>query len=131
MRKIAGLLCSIFIAGGCAVPVDIPSLPKEHPAQGFYQTANTSHVSASECSKLRGSLGIRPDKIGLSGDYEKSKELAPGLFIVRQKSTGKEFVTVLFMEYGLVASMPRTCSWATADYPIEETQKTNIELKTK
>ena len=64
MKKTAGLLCVIFLLwGGCAQPVDIP-LPKDHPAYGFYQTANAFNVSGQECGKLKGSLEIRPDKIG-------------------------------------------------------------------
>jgi hypothetical protein len=103
---------------GCAAPVDIP-LPKDHPAYGFYQTANAFNVSSQECSKLKGSLEIRPDKIGPGREYEKVKEFAPGLFWVKQKATQRQFVTVLFMEYGLVTSLPRTCSWDTATFPYE------------
>ena len=119
MRKTAGLLCSILFAGGCAAPVDIPLL-KDHPAHGFYQTANAFNVSSQECSKLKGSLEVRPDKIGPGQAYEKIREFAPGLFLVQQKSSGKELVTVFFMEYGLVTSLPRTCSWDLNDYPINE-----------
>ncbi len=102
---------------GCVKPVKTP-LPVDHPANGFYQTANAFNVSGSECGKLKGSLEIRPDKIGPSHDYEKVRELAPGLFVVKSNATGKQYVTVLFMEYGLVASLPRTCSWGTEEFPI-------------
>ena len=117
MRKAVLGIGLILLAWACSEPVKIP-LPKDHPAGGFYQTANAFNVSSQECSKLKGSLEIRPDKIGPNYDYEKLKELAPGLFLVKQKSTGKQFVTVLFMEYGLVTSLPRTCSWNVAQFPI-------------
>ena len=120
MRKTAGLLCAILGLFGCHAQVDIP-LPKDHPAYGFYQTANTFNVSGQSCVKLSGNLEIRPDKIGVDTEYKKVKELAPGLFIVKQKTTNKQWVTVLFMEYGLVASIPKTCSWDLQTYPIETT----------
>ena len=107
----------ILFLGGCAAPLDIP-LPKEHPAYGFYQTAKTFNVSGQSCMQLNGSLEIRPDKIGADKEYEKVKELAPGLYIVKQKITKKQWVTVLFMEYGLVTSFPKTCSWDTVEFPI-------------
>lgn len=118
MRKTAVLLCAILGMCGCQAPVNIP-LPKDHPAYGFYQTANAFNVSGNSCLKIKGSLEIRPDKIGTDQDYQKARELAPGLFVVRQLSTGKEWITVLFMEYGLAASIPKTCSWDIAEYPIE------------
>ncbi len=102
---------------GCAAPVNIP-LPKDHPAYGFYQTANAFNVSSQECSKLKGNLEIRPDKIGPGREYEKMKEFAPGLFLVKQKSTGKQSVTVIFMEYGLVTSIPKACSWNLDEFPM-------------
>lgn len=117
MRKTPRLLCAILFFAGCSAPGDIP-LPKDHPAYGFYQTANALNVSGQECAKLKGSMEIRPDKIGEGQEYEKVKELAPGLFLVKQKTGEKQFVTVIFMEYGLVTSLPRTCSWNLEDYPI-------------
>lgn len=122
MRKIMGGILTGVLVLGCAAPVSI-SLSKDHPAYGFYQTANTFNVSGRECSKLKGSLEIKPEKIGAGQEYEKIREWAPGLFLVKQTATGKQFVTVLFMEYGLVTSLPRTCSWNLDDYPIHE----NIE----
>jgi len=117
MRKTTGLLCAIFLLlAACAKPVSIP-LPEEHPAYGFYQTANAFNVSGQECGKLKGSLEIRPDKIGLGKEYEKMRELAPGLFVVKDEN-GREWITVLFMEYGMVTSMPKACSWDLEEYPI-------------
>ena len=83
--------------------------------------------------KLNGSLEIRPDKIGADKEYEKVKELAPGLYIVKQKTAKQQWVTVLFMEYGLVTSIPKTCSWDTVEFPIgNSTRETgSVERKTK
>ena len=63
MKKAILWLCLILYFSGCAKPVKI-HLPENHPAYGFYQTANAFHVSGQECGKLKGSLEIRPDKIG-------------------------------------------------------------------
>ncbi len=108
--------------GGCVAPVKIP-LPEDHPAYGFYQTANAFNVSSQECSKLKGSLEIRPDKIGAGNEYEKVREIAPGLFLVKQNTTDRQFVTVIFMEYGLVTSIPKACSWNLDDFPIAPSQE--------
>lgn len=98
MRKAAGLLCAIFLLlEACAKPPSIP-LPEKHPAYGFYQTANAFNVSAQSCLKLKGILEIRPDKIGTGQGYEKVKELAPGLFVVKDEN-GHQWVTVFF--YGV------------------------------
>ena len=118
MRKAVVGIGLILTLAGCVKPVKTP-LPVDHPASGFYQTANAFNVSGQECGKVKGSLEIRPDKIGANSDYEKVRELAPGLFIVKSNSTGKQFVTVFFLEYGLVASLPRTCSWNTEEFPID------------
>ena len=118
MKKAVLWLSLILFGGGCAAPVKIP-LPKDHPAHGFYQTANTFNVSGQECSKLKGSMEIRPDKIGPGREYEKIREFAPGLFWVKQKITGRQFVTVIFMEYGMVTSIPKACSWDTEQFPLE------------
>jgi|GEM_PF-1003805 len=116
MRKFLSVLGLFFCLISCAKPVKIP-LPEDHPAYGFYQTANAFNVSGQECGKLKGSLEIRPDKIGPGNEYEKVKELAPGLFIVRNKY-GQEWVTVFFMEYGMATSIPKACSWDLAQFPI-------------
>ena len=68
---------------------------------------------------------IKPDKIGAGSEYEKVKELAPGLFIVKNKS-GKEWITVFFMEYGMVTSIPKTCSWDTEKFPVKNSQDSKL-----
>jgi len=118
MRKQTLLLYSILFFAGCHSQVDIP-LSQNHPAYGFYQTANKFNVAGGSCTKLNGTLEIRPDKIGNEKEYEKVRELAPGLLIVKQKSTEVEWMTVFFMEYVMAASIPKTCSWNLRDYPIE------------
>lgn len=118
MKKALLWLSLISCAGGCTASTKVP-LPKEHPAYGFYQTANAANVSSSSCTKLKGSIAIRPDEMGPEQPYEKLQELAPGIFRVREKVSGREFLTVYFMEYFGMASIPRTCSWDLEKFPIE------------
>lgn len=120
MKKAIALL-GIIIVEGCSSPVNIP-LPKDHPAYGFYQTANAFNVSSSSCTKLKGIVTIQPDKIGANQPYEKLQELAPGIFKVREKISGHEFLTVFFMEYFGTASIPKTCSWDAEKFPIRESK---------
>lgn len=119
-RKAALFFTLLFL--GCTSPVNIP-LPLDHPAYGFYQTANAFPVSGRSCLKIGGSLKIRPDQIGLGREYEKIHELAPGLFLVRQNLQEHEFIVVLFLEYGLTTSIPKACSWDVAEFPINQSAR--------
>lgn len=100
---------------------DIP-LPKNHPAYDFYQTANSFYVAARSCSKLGGSLDVRPEHVGEGEAFEKRFELAPGLFVLHDKETGRERVAVYFLEYSITATIPKICSWDTEQFPFEIAQ---------
>lgn len=119
MRKVPLWLCLITGLMACKAPADLP-LPEGHPAVDFYQTANSFYVAEKSCGKLDGTLEIRPDKIGPGMDYEKAKEFAPGVYLMRQRSTGKEWISVYFLEYSMAAGIPKACSWDTVRFPIEK-----------
>jgi hypothetical protein len=121
MKKALPWLCLILVCGGCGAPAELP-FPKDHPAIDFYRTANSFYVVEKSCSKLEGSLEIRPDRIGPGLEYEKLEEFAPGVYRVRQVSTGREWVTVYFLQYSMAAGIPKACSWDTARFPIEKRQ---------
>lgn len=116
MRKQILWIYFLFLTG-CSAQVDIP-LPKDHPAYGFYQTASAYHVAGSSCTKIKGTTDLRPNKIGPNQDYEKVRELAPGMFIVKDRQSGVQWLTVFFMEYGIMGSIPKTCSWSLSEFPI-------------
>jgi hypothetical protein len=113
MKKALLWLCLILTFAGCGpVSVKVP-LREDHPAYGFYQTANSFYVASSSCTKLGGSIAIRHEHVGPDKEFEKKSELAPGLFILSDKKSGKEWLSVYFLEYTMASGIPRICSWDT------------------
>ncbi|HRK62399.1 MAG TPA: hypothetical protein PLY88_07630 [Candidatus Omnitrophota bacterium] len=120
MKKAVLWLCLILSFSGCGpVSTKVP-LREDHPAYGFYQTANSFYVASSSCTKLAGHFDIRHEHVGTGKDFEKKQELAPGLFILRDKRTGAEWVSVYFLEYTMASGIPRICSWSAEQFPVGE-----------
>ncbi len=124
MKKAVRWLCLIFAFAGCGNPAPKLPLPDEHPAQGFYQTAGSFYVAPSSCSKLKGILDIRPEHVGLDAQkpFEKKSELAEGVFVLRDKQSDQEWLSVYFLEYAMASGVPRICSWDTEKFPIGESK---------
>lgn len=118
-KAISGLFWAIFAAGCTGGQAENIPLSEHHPAYDFYQTANSFYVAARSCTKLDGSLDIRPEHVGEKGKFEKRAELAPGLFVLRDKETGGERVAVYFLEYSITATIPKICAWDTERFPVE------------
>ncbi len=120
MKKALLWLCLILTFAGCGpVSVKVP-LREDHPAYGFYQTANSFYVASRSCTQLGGRVDIRHEHVGADKDYEKKTELAPGLFILSDKKSGKEWVSVYFLEYSMMNSLPGICSWDAEQFPVGE-----------
>ncbi len=102
-----------ILISGCSAPADvtIPSIPKDHPANKFYQAAQTGMLSDRVCRDNNGDPAIPAGKIAKGEGYAKSAELTAGVFRFRENATGKEYLGVSFLQYNGFLQVPKVCAW--------------------
>lgn len=109
---LAALIFScIFIAGCSVTPAQIPDLPKDHPAQKFYQAAQQGMLADRVCRDNKGNPLIPMGKIEKGEGYAKLGDLTAGVFRFRENSTGKEYLGVSFLQYSGFLQIPKVCAW--------------------
>ncbi|MEI7751032.1 MAG: hypothetical protein WCJ71_02975 [Candidatus Omnitrophota bacterium] len=115
-RSIAALAAVFILSSlltGCSAPVNatIPSIPKNHPANKFYQAAQQGMLSDRVCRDNKGDPAIPAGKIVKGEGYTKLAELTAGVFRFRENATGKEYLGVSFLQYSGFLQIPKVCSW--------------------
>lgn len=105
--------CFAVLLTGCSVPVSstIPSVPKDHPANKFYQAAQTGMLSDRVCRDDQGDPTIPAGKIQTGEGYKKSEDLTAGVFRFSENSTGKKYLGVSFLQYNGFLQIPKVCAW--------------------
>jgi hypothetical protein len=100
-------------AGGCSVPAKntIPSIPKDHSANKFYQAAQTGMLSDKVCRDDRGDPSIPIGKVEKGEGYTKLEILTAGVFRFRSNATGKKYLGVSFLQYSGFLQIPKVCAW--------------------
>ena len=101
----------ILIAGCSAPPGQIPNIPKDHPANKFYQAAQTGMLSDRVCRDNEGDPAIPAGEVKVGERYTKLEELAPGVLRFRENATGKQYLGVSFLQYSGFLQIPKICSW--------------------
>jgi len=98
---------------GCFAPADgaIPSIPKDHPANKFYRSAQQGMLSDKVCRDDRGNPAIPMGKIQAGEGYTRSAELTAGVFRFRENTTGKQYLGVSFLQYNGLLQIPKVCAW--------------------
>ena len=106
------LFSSLFLAG-CSAPtgINIPSLPKDHPANKFYQAAQQGMLSDKVCRDNQGDPAIPAGKIQKGEGYTKTGELTAGVFHFCDNTTGKKYLGVSFLQYSGFLQVPKVCAW--------------------
>ena len=111
----------IFVLGlglaGCSVPPPIPGIPKDHPANGFYQHASRSLISDKACRDYKGNSNIPMGEIAKGERYRKTEELAPGVFRLLDHTTGKTYLGVSYMKRTGFLQLPQACVWEEKNSP--------------
>ena len=108
---IAGIFIGI-LAAGCSVPdPDIRGIPKDHPAQKFYQAAQQGMLSDRVCRDNLGDPAIPVGKIEKNEGYTKTEDLIAGVFRFRDDSTGKKYLGVSFLQRSGFLQLPKICVW--------------------
>jgi len=105
------ILLVLFLAGCSAAPAQIPDLPKDHPAQKFYQAAQQGMLADKVCRDNRGNPSIPIGKIEKGEGYARSGDLAAGVFRFRENATGKQYLGVSFLQYSGFLQIPKVCTW--------------------
>lgn len=101
-----------FLGVGCSVPpAEIPNIPKDHPANKFYQAAQTGMLSDRVCRDNEGNPAIPAGEVKVGEQYTKLEELAPGVLRFRENATGKQYLGVSFLQYSGFLQIPKICSW--------------------
>ncbi|MFA7254893.1 MAG: hypothetical protein WC133_02180 [Candidatus Omnitrophota bacterium] len=108
---LAILVFSMFLAGCSAPPAQIPDLPKDHPAQKFYQAAQTGMLADRVCRDNLGDPLIPIGKIEKGEGYTKLGDLTAGVFYFRDNARGKKYLGVSFLQYSGFLQMPKVCAW--------------------
>lgn len=112
-RKRMDFIIAMFLVAGCSAPasVTIPSIPKDHPANKFYQAAQQGMLADKVCRDNQGDPAIPAGKIVKNEGYTKTEELTAGVFRFRETSTGKKYLGVSFLQYSGFLQIPKVCSW--------------------
>jgi hypothetical protein len=112
-KRVFGCLALSFLLAGCSAPVEnaIPSIPKNHPANKFYQAAQQGMLSDKVCRDNQGDPTIPIGKIEQGEGYAKLGDLTAGVFRFSDKSTGKKYLAVSFMQYSGFLQIPKVCTW--------------------
>lgn len=93
------------------MPPPIPGISKDHPANGFYQYASRSLLSDKACRDYKGSPDIPMGEIAKGERFQKTEELAPGVFRFRENTTGKSFLGISYMKRSGFLQIPQACVW--------------------
>ena len=101
----------VFLAGCSVPPAQIPDIPKDHPANKFYQAAQQGMLSDKVCRDNQGDPAIPVGKIEKGEGYTKTGELTAGVFRFRENVTGKEYLGVSFLQYNGFLQIPKVCVW--------------------
>ena len=117
VKNFAGLILLLPFLAGCSAPVNgtIPSIPKDHSAQKFYQAAQTGMLSDRVCRDNSGDPAIPIGKIEQGEGYTKNGELTAGVFRFRETATGKNYLGVSFLQYNGFLQIPKVCAWEEKD----------------
>ena len=97
------------------VGANIPSIPKDHPANKFYQAAQQGMLADRVCRDNKGDPSIPVGKIAKGEGYTKSPELTAGVFRFRENATGKQYLGVSFLQYNGFLQIPKVCAWEEKD----------------
>lgn len=112
MTLLSGSFFFCLTFAGCSAPPSvIQGIPKDHPAQKFYQFANQGMLSDKVCRDNSGDPEIPIGKIEKNEGYTKLEELAPGVFRFREDATSKQYLGISFMQYSGFLQMPKVCAW--------------------
>ena len=113
---LALLILSCLFVFGCSVsPSTIRGIPKEHPAQKFYQAAQQGMLADKVCRDNQGDPTIPIGKIAEGKGYTKSQELMAGVFFFRDDANGKIYLGVSFLQYNGFLQIPKVCAWEEKD----------------
>ncbi len=107
------LLISGIMAAGCSASVNsaIPQIPKDHPANRFYEAAQQGMLGDKVCLDNKGDPTIPIGKIQGGEGYTKSVEITPGVFYFRNDATSKIYLGVRFLQYTGFLQIPKVCAW--------------------
>ena len=117
VKNLAGRLLLLLFLAGCSVPagINIPSIPKDHPANKFYQAAQQGMLSDKVCRDNQGDPAIPAGKIAKGEGYTKTGDLTAGVFRFRENATGKQYLGVSFLQYNGFLQIPKVCAWDEKD----------------
>ena len=117
VKNFAGLIFLVTFFAGCSAPVSgtIPSIPKDHPAQKFYQAAQTGMLADRVCRDNLGDPLIPIGRIEKGEGYTKLGNLTTGVFYFRDNAHGKKYLGVSFLQYSGFLQMPKVCAWEEKD----------------
>lgn len=117
VKPLAAWTFLAFLIAGCSPPPSetIPSIPKDHPANKFYQAAQQGMLSDKVCRDNRGDPTIPAGKIAKGEGYARSADLTAGVFRFQEKATGKKYLGVSFLQYSGFLQVPKVCAWEEKD----------------
>lgn len=103
----------LFFLAGCsaAAGTSIPSIPKDHPANKFYQFAQQGMLSDKVCRDNKGDPSIPIGKIEQGEGYSRSADLIPGVFRFTDNASGKKYLGVSYLQYSGMLQLPKVCAW--------------------
>ena len=108
----AQILLVVFFAGCSASVSDtIPLIPKDHPANKFYHSAQLGMLSDKVCRDDQGDPTVPAGKIAEGKGYTKLGDLTAGVFRFRENATGKQYLGVSFLQYSGFLQIPKVCAW--------------------
>jgi len=113
VEKITWAILLLPFLAGCLVPTDqkIPSIPKDHPANKFYQFAQQGMLSDKVCRDNKGDPSIPIGKIEQGEGYSRSADLIPGVFRFTDHTSVKKYLGVSYLQYSGMLQLPKVCVW--------------------
>ena len=105
------LLCGLLVGCSAKPVTDIPEVPKDHPANKFYNFVARNIVSDRVCRDYQGDPTIPMGEIAKGEKYVKIKDLAPGVFRFSDKAAEKKYLGVSFLQYQMFLQFPKLCAW--------------------
>ena len=113
MKKNILLLVIGFVLASCSPegPSKIPGIPVNDSANEFYDFVSKNMASDDICRDYHGDPSIPMGEVVKGEKYVKSKDLIPGTFRFSDKTTGKKYLGVIYMQYQGLLQLPKLCSW--------------------